>query len=187
MDLIGLISSITEAAIGIDSGRKGFATRGKAEEGRFLYEGGIALDLSSFKEAQSTADPYTLIIAEYTFLTQELQFCTPAEKRTLNSLNKAIQYFDDAFLALKMVEDKTLYIVADNVIPHDKDYRIKGYPKDSFHIACSSHKTRINNILTSPGIDPIEKDLLEQRLINLSVAQGSYIEKQKLAMEITNV
>ena len=122
-------------------------------------------------------------MAEYTFLTQELQFCRANEKRTLNSLNKAIQHFDDAFLALKVVVEKTLYAVADNVIPHDKDYRIKGYPKDSFHIACGSHKTRIKNILTSPGIDPIEKDLLEQRLVNLTTAQNSYLEKQKIAME----
>ena len=187
MDPIGLISSITEAAIEIDAGRKGFATRGKAEEGRILYEGGIALALSSFREAQSTADPHTLIMAEYAFLTQELQFCTATEKRTLNSLNKAIQHFDDAFLALKVIEDKSLYTIADSVIPHDKDYRVKGYPKDSFHIACGSHKTRIKNILTSPGIDPIEKDLLEQRLVNLSAAQGSYIEKQKVVMENNNV
>jgi len=50
LDPIGLISNIAEAAIGIDAGRKGFATRGKAEEGRVLYEGGIALALSSFKK-----------------------------------------------------------------------------------------------------------------------------------------
>ena len=34
MDLIGYVSSITTAAASIDAGRKGFATRGKAEEGR---------------------------------------------------------------------------------------------------------------------------------------------------------
>ena len=55
----------------------------------------------------------------------------------------------------------------------------KGFPKDSFHIACIGHKTRIQNILRSPGIDPIEKSLLKQRFSNIVAAQNSYIEKQK--------
>ena len=41
MDLHGLTSSISIAAFHIDFGRKGFATRGKAEEGRISYEKGI--------------------------------------------------------------------------------------------------------------------------------------------------
>ena len=88
MDLIGLVSSITTATTNIDFGRKGFATRGKAEEGRI-----------------------------------------------------------------------------------------------SSHIACISHKTRLQNILRSPGIDPIEKDLLKQWFTNLSAAQGAYIEIQKKAVK----
>jgi len=39
LDLIGLINKINDAGIAIDSGRKGFATRGKAEEG-FGINGG---------------------------------------------------------------------------------------------------------------------------------------------------
>ena len=49
-------------------------------------------------------------------------------------------------------------------------------------MACISHKTRIQNILRAPGIDPIEKALLKQRFANLSAAQNSYIEKQKTAL-----
>jgi hypothetical protein len=65
---IGLINSINAAAVDIDSGRKGFATKGKAEEGRISYEDGIALAMSAFKEAQATADPETIILSKYTFL-----------------------------------------------------------------------------------------------------------------------
>jgi hypothetical protein len=75
LDLIGYVRSITQEAAYIDAGRKGFATRGKAEEGRIFYETGIADAMSAFKEAQATADPQIMILAEYTFLTQELQFC----------------------------------------------------------------------------------------------------------------
>ena len=66
----GLITRITDAAANIDAGRKGFATRGKEQEGRISYETGIAEAQAAFQEAQATADPQILILAEYTFLTQ---------------------------------------------------------------------------------------------------------------------
>ena len=150
MDKAGLITSITDAAFSIDFGRKGFATRGKAEEGRLSYEKGIAEAMSAFKEAQATADPQIIILVEYTFLAQELQFCEKTDKESFNSLTKAIQRFDDAFLALRAVENPH-YKIVDETTPHDKDYRISGFPKDSFHIACGSHKTRIKNMLQTPG------------------------------------
>ena len=181
MDTIGYVLSITQAAANIDSGRKGFATKGKAEEGRISYELGIANAMIAFKEAQATADPQIMILAEYTFLTQEFEFCEKSDKDSLNSLTKALQMFDDAFLALQAVEESG-YKTVDKATPHNKDYRVMGYPKDSFHIACSSHITRIKNILRAPGIDPIEKALLKQRLANLPTAQGGYIEKQKKAL-----
>jgi hypothetical protein len=181
LDKIGLITRITDATANIDSGRKGFATWGKEHEGRISYERGISVALTTFKEAQATADPHTIILVEYTFLTQELQFCEKSDKDSLNSLTKALQSFDDAFLALQAVEDSG-YKMVDKAIPHHKDYRVSGYPKDSFHIACGSHKTRLKNILRAPGVDPIEKSLLKQRLANLPTAQGGYIEKQKKAL-----
>jgi hypothetical protein len=181
LDPTGLISRIYDATIAIDFGRKGFATRGKAEEGRLSYERGISEALSAFRDAQSTADPHVLILAEYTFISQELQFCEKTDKDSISSLTQAIQSFDDAFLALQAVEDSG-YKIADKTHPHSKKYRIGGFPKDSFHIACIAHKTRIQNILRSPGIDPIEKTLLKQRLANLSIAQKGYIEKQKKVM-----
>ena len=183
MDLTGLVLKIIEAASGIDFGRKGFATRGKAEEGRLSYERGISLALSIFRDAQSTVDPRAIILIEYTFLTQELQFCEETDKDSLSSLKKAIQSFDDAFLALEAVEDPN-YRIADQTYPHDKKYRVGNFPKDSFHIACGGHRTRLQNILRSPGIDPIEKALLKQRFANMSTAQKGYIEKQKKVLSV---
>jgi hypothetical protein len=181
LDLTGLVNRISFATISIDSGRKGFAIRGKEQEGRILFETGVANAMLAFLEAQFAADPQAIILAEYTFLTQEFQLCDKSDKIAINSLTKAIQHFDDAFLALKEVEGSN-YKTADNVIPHNKDYREKGYPKDSFHIACNSHKARIKNILSATGIDPIEKNLLKQRRENLYTAQNAYIEKQKKAL-----
>jgi hypothetical protein len=182
LDKIGLVDSINRATIFIDSGRKGFSIRGKAEKGRISYEDGIAEAMTAFQEAQASADPQTIILAEYTFISQELQLCDKGDKDSINSLSKAIRSFDDAFLALNAVESK-MYQAVDNATPHDKKYRVNGLPKDAFHIACLSHKTRIKNILRFSGIDPIEKALLKQRFINLSAGQGGYIEKQKKALD----
>ena len=187
MDVRGLITNITNAVIHIDSGRKGFATRGKEQEGRISYEKGIAEALKVFKEARLSADPQILLLAEYTFITQELELCPRADNNTINSLTKAIQSFDDAFLVLKIVEDKTIYQGTDKAFPHDKKYRFKNFPKDSYHIACGSHMIRIKNILSAPGIDPIEKALLQQRQANLSTAQNAYVEKQKKALNKVEV
>ena len=188
MAKIGLVNRVYEAAAYIDAGRKGYATKGKAEEGRVFYEKGIAEALTAFKEASAThvaaatADPYTIILVEYTFLSQELEFCEKTDKESLSSLTKALKSFDDAFLALKVVEGDG-YKMAEQTYPHDEKYRVGVvYPKDSFHIACHSHITRIKNMLRTPGIDPIEKALLKQRLANLPTAQSGYIEKQKKAL-----
>ena len=181
MDRIGLTLDISDAVINIDSGRKGFATRGKAEEGRISYEKGIAQALSAFQEAHATTDPQTIILAEYAFLTQELEFCEKTDKDSLSSLTQAIQSFDDAFLALQAVEESG-YITAEKTYPHNGKYRFSDFPKDAFHIACIAHKTRLQNVLRAPGIDPIEKALLKQRFVNLSAGQGGYVELQRKAL-----
>jgi hypothetical protein len=168
--------------LAIDSGRKGFATRGKEQEGRINYEDGIATAMTAFKEAQASADPETILLAEYTFLSQELQFCEKTDKATISSLTRAIRFFDDAFLALKVVQSAG-YKEAEQTYPHDNEYRVKeGFPKDAYHIACNGHKGRLQNILKTPGLDPIEKALLKQRLDTLSAGQGGYVEKQKKAL-----
>ena len=180
------IFKISDAALAIDFGRKGFATRGKAEEGRLSYERGIALALSAFRDAQSTADPKIIIIVEYTFLNQEIQFCDPSDNDSLSSLTEAIQSFKDALRAFNVVEDSNNYKIAEQIIPLNKKHRIKGFPKDSYHIACNAHKTRLQNILRAPGIDHIEKALLKQRYANLATGQKGYIEKQEKALHMNN-
>jgi len=50
---------------------------------------------------------------------------------------------------------------------------------DSFHIACKGHKARLQNILKTPGLGPIEKALLKQRLDTFSAGQDGYGEMQR--------
>jgi hypothetical protein len=181
LDQAGLLSSVYDATFAIDFGRKGFAIIGKEREGRISYEVGIAKALAAFQEAQASADPQTIILAEYTFISQELQFCDKSDEDSLSSLTKAIQSFDDAFLALEAVEESG-YKTAEKTYPHSGKYRVSGFPRDAFHTAFVSHKTRLKNILKTPGLDPIEKALLKQRFKNLSAGQGEYVEKQRKAL-----
>lgn len=183
MDIISLANNIYFAAIAIDTGRKGWATKGKEQEGRIAFEEGINVARSAFEKAQTSADPHALILAEYTFICQELQLCSEADDDSLSSLAQAKQSFDDAFLALQTVEDISVYRGADKTYPHHKNYRINGFPKDAFHVACMAHKTRLQNVLRSPGIDLMEKGLLKQRLANLATAQSGYTAKQKKVFE----
>ena len=66
MEAIGLASKISEVVINIDAGRKGFAIRGKAEEGRISYEKGIAEAMAAFQTAQASADPQNMLLTEWT-------------------------------------------------------------------------------------------------------------------------
>jgi hypothetical protein len=183
LDLSGLENRIYEAAVNIDFGRKGFAVRGKEQEGRIAYEDGIAEAFDAFRQAQMSAEPKIIFLAEYYFLSQELELCDERDKNASVSLKSAIESFDEAFLCLDLVENHSVYKLVEKSYPHRIKYRVKGFPKDAFHIACSGHRTRLKNSLSAIGIDPIEKSLLEQRRLNLTTAKNSYTKKQKLALE----
>jgi hypothetical protein len=182
MDPISFLNNLAFHANEIDIGRKGLATYGEEHEGHVHYEKGIAVVLTLFGEAQTTADPQTIILAELAFLQQELQFCNEADTDTKGSLTQAIQSFEDALRCLKTVEDSNGYRFAETTHPTAPKYRIQGLPKDSFHIACIAHRTRLRNVLRVPGINMIEKAVLNQRAVNMTTAQGSYVEKQKKAL-----
>jgi len=48
------------------------------------------------------------------------------------------------------------------------------------------HEGRLQNILKTPGLDPIEKALLKQRLATLSAGQEGYMELQRKALTKEN-
>jgi len=182
LELNGLKNRIFRAVANIDFGRKGFAIAGEERAGRIAYEKGIADALSAFKKAQTNADPQVIFLAEYYFLTQELHLCDARDKNALTSLTSAIESFDRAFLCLKAVENHIGYKAAEKTYHNDIKYRVKGFPRDAFHITCASHRTRLKNSLSTIGLDLMEKSLLEQRRSNLITAQNSYVKKQKIAL-----
>ncbi|MHC6203373.1 hypothetical protein ACYULU_09285 [Breznakiellaceae bacterium SP9] len=185
MDQIGLLNSLLDAVINIDNGRKGFAADGKEHEGRLSYEEGISTALASFKEAEKTGDCRTLILAEQAFLERELHFCHAADTITRSSLTAGIRDFEDGLRCLKTVESKPLYQAAETTYSTTK-YRIQGFPKDIFHQASGSHYTRLSNSLRTPGINMIEKAVIQQRMLNMKAAINCYIAKQKMALAISS-
>jgi hypothetical protein len=165
----------------IYQGREWLDTEGLEPAGRVSYKRGLSSALELFREVQenATADLETPIITEKAYLTQELQFCAPSDKQTRNSLTTAIQSFDDSQRSLKIVMDPALYKIAEQTYPTILKLRHNGMPKDAFHIACDSHRTRLGNILRVPGINLKEKSVLEQRLSNINTIQIIYQKLQE--------
>jgi hypothetical protein len=165
----------------INNGRKWLDTEGHEAEGRISYRKGLAIALEAFREVGCHIDEDidTALVAEYTFLSQELESCAAKDKIARASLSTAIEDVDGAFLALKVTNDEAGYRCVDQALSHHAQFRYKNMPKDAFHVACQGHKTRILNILKSPGINLAEKELLECRCANVVTAQGAYLRKQQ--------
>jgi hypothetical protein len=142
LDRIGLRNKIYASVEAIYKGREWLNTEGSEGAGRISYNDGLSHALEAFREAQIGADEdlETLVLTEKAFLTQELQFSTPTDKKASNSLTNAIQSFDEGLRALKEVEAGSSYGVVDRSLPHRKETRYNGMPKDSFHFACTGHK-----------------------------------------------
>ena len=182
MDPAGLLDNIILAADNIDKGRKYLTTDGLEHAGRLSYEDGISIAHDTFAKAQASADPQTMILIELAFLQQELQFCDESDTITRSSLTQAIQSFLDALRSLKIVGDSLLYKAAEATYLSSAKYRYYGFPKDAIHLACTAHRTRLQNSLRTPGINMIEKTVLIQRAANMTAIQNVYTEKQKMAL-----
>jgi len=87
LDTTGLVDKIFTAASAIDFGRKGFATRGKAEEGRLSYERCISVALSTFRDALNLRFASTTDHQVINYLTYTL----PKKEVRLEALKKVVQ------------------------------------------------------------------------------------------------
>jgi hypothetical protein len=182
LDRAGLLNKIFIAVYYIVHGRKGLSTDGTEHEGRITFEKGLSEAMQAFREVQSVQDLEIMLLAEYTFLGQELEFCSSTETNAISSLTQAMRSIDDALRVLEIIENSDAYKSAEKAFPRKDKYRIHTMPKDAFNIACIAHRTRITNTLRTPGINKTELALFEQRLANMSTAQQVYWEKQKKAL-----
>jgi hypothetical protein len=158
-------------------------TSGQTEQGLRDFEKGIALAMTAFTQADASSDPFLMLLAEYTFIVQEMESAYPEEKEALASYRAAKSAFDDAFRALEVVKDETLYKGVEKAFPRKGNYRHNGYPKDAFHIAYIGHKTRLQNTLKQIGIDPLERSFREKRIQTSPLAQSAYTVLQIKALE----
>jgi len=184
LDRAGLIADLVESAQRIDEGRKWLDSDGLEHAGRVSYKNGLAAALATFKEAASHAetDMEIPMRAEYTFITQDLNFCDSSDKRTITSLKKGVLEFDEAFLALRVLQTPEAYKTAEQLFSSRDDFRYCGMPKDRFHIACSADITRLGNNLSTPSVNLAEKALWKQRIASVKNAQSVYVAKQKKAL-----
>lgn len=159
------------------------ADDGREHQGRLSYESGISSAFAAFQEAKKIADCKILILAEETFLQQELHYCEIADTITRNSLTQAVQSFEDALRSLDVVGRPSAYQEAEKTHPTTRN-RKHGLPQDAFHQACNAHRTRLSNSLRTPGINMIEKAVIQQRMANMNTAVSCYIEKQQAALTI---
>ena len=186
MDRTGLLRDIFDSAENIAQGKKWLTSRGNEANGRIVYEDGLSIAMKAFQAAQAhaTKDLETVILAEQTFIVQELQACDSSDTQAIGSLEQAINSFDDALHSLEVVSDSVLYSAADKTHPTRGKYRYKGMPKDAFHTACLAHRTRLGNLLRYPGVNMTEKQLLIQRSSNMSTAQSVYLDMQKTSLGV---
>jgi hypothetical protein len=182
MEKTGSINKrITDNAVLLNRGRNLLHIEGKAEQGRIFFASGVSGAMQAFKEAPVFNEPKPIIQAEQFYLFQELEYTDKKDKLRLSSLNHAITSFDDALKALSTLESPREYKSVEKSYPNTDKYRVKGLPKDAFHIACSSHKTRLMNDLKG-ALSSSEKELIKQRITNLDTAKILYTEKQRLAL-----
>jgi hypothetical protein len=125
-----------------------------------------------------------MLLSESSFLEQEFQFCGEDDAAARSSLAQAIQSFEDAFRCLKTAEDPAGYRALETGFPSSPKYRYQGFPRDAVHLACAAHWTRLQNALRTPGINRLEKAVIEQRAASMKTVQGNYAEKQKKALDV---
>jgi hypothetical protein len=187
MDQNSLILRVTEAQELISEGRQWHETDGFEAKGRKRRNMGLdrMADIIHKVRANAATDLLSVALVEHSIVNQELRLCDPADEHGIESLEHALSELDDAFLALRVVDDAALYRAADMTYPHKERFRRKGLPKDAFHNACDSQVTRIGNSLKALGLSLAEKALMEERSENLKAAKDAYMDKQRAALATT--
>jgi hypothetical protein len=177
METLGLIDRIVNSVRLLDMGRKALTVFGTEHEGHLAHDDGINDLLNIFTETFRAKDIKSMVVAESNYLKEELSLCPDDDRLTKSSLTQAISSFDDALLALSVVE-KESYRDVDKAFPNNSKYRVRGFPKDAFHIACIANRIRIQNVLKTPGLNPVLKTFYGKRIENMTAAMEFYCEKQ---------
>jgi hypothetical protein len=182
MDKSGLEADMIAAVIDIARRRQGMITDGQEHEGRLTFESGIRQARKVFTDARASGDPELMLLAEYTFMSQTLEYATENDVVGRSRAQAAVDSFEDAFLALQAIADAVAYQAVEKAFPHRGQWRYRGLPCDAFHVAMLAHKTRITNGISMIGVNPLDVGLAELRRAAIVTAQGVYWERQQLVL-----
>jgi hypothetical protein len=185
MEKSGLSIDMTVAVINIARGRLGLIADGQEHEGRLIFESGIRQARKVISEAMTSGDPELMLLAEYTYMSQTLEYATENDTVGRSRAQAAIDSFEDAFLSLQALADTAAYQAVEKAFPHRGQWRYKGLPRDAFHVAMLAHKTRITNSISMIGVNPLDVGLAETRHAAVSTAQNVYWKKQQTVLPTT--
>jgi len=147
------------------------------------YEEGINGLSAAFAEALDSQDPRIILLADWVYQNQELEFSRQAVRESAASISQGIDDFNDALRCLAVLEKENIYLDVEQTYPASRSkFRYKGMPRDAFHVACSGHLTRLRNALMTPGMNALEESLYKRRQINIVAAQKIYLGKQTAAL-----
>jgi hypothetical protein len=182
LEKAGLIADMVAAVAAIAAGRDTLEIDGMEHEGMVNFKKGNGAAAALYAGAMNSNDCELMLLAEYTYLSEEREHAEDDQRGAEASAAAALQSFDDAFLALQAVEDADFYKCAELTFPHRKGWRYNGCPNDAFQLACAGHITRINNGLSRFGINRRDRELAQLRIQMFELAQEVYLAKQKKAL-----
>jgi hypothetical protein len=181
MDRISLLNKITSAVANMVRGHRRLAVKGSTEDGLTLLTFGQDAVKSIFNEVIASNDASLMLDALMFYTAQEIAQYDAGEEVAHTSAETAMNKFMDASLALEAVKTDH-YDAVDKAVPHSKNYRHNGLPRDSFHIACDSERMRIMKGLTEFGHSPATLGLTKARRDLVDAAQNAYCELQERAL-----
>jgi hypothetical protein len=118
---------MTAAVVSIARGRLGMITDGQEHEGRLTFESGIKQAYKVFTDARASGDPELMLLAEYTYMSQMLEYATENDTVGRSRAQAAVDSFEDAFLALQALADAVAYQAVEKAFPHRGQWRYNAF------------------------------------------------------------
>ena len=165
----------------INIGRKNLTVQGKTEKGLRALNKGISKTMKVFDSVVGNS-PKSILQIELLILNEDLNYCDKDHKQLKTSLEKAIFTIKEALCSCSVVTNPDKYRFANATHSHLSSNLYQGVPKDVFHLACNSHKTRLQNYQHTPGMGEVERNFYARRMRNLSVAKSLYVKLQQEAL-----
>lgn len=176
MEKTGLLNNLAGA---LNENVKSFVLKETSPEARSYHES-LQDTLNFLKRIKNQQNPELILAAEKAILKHELKHHANAPEM-VRSLQTAHEQLLEAVEALKLVRIPSSY-QALNQGMSSKDKQ-QGLPLDAFRKFERSHRARLGNLLKATASN-WEKELLRQRMENLTAIRERYIQLQHHALDL---